>query len=512
MKLFESGAMRALEEKAVQAGATYAALMESAGEAAARLLREKAVGAHVVILCGKGNNGGDGFVAARHLTAWGAKVCVVLIQGEPQTDLAGQAFRQMDLQKIPVLDWNKEPEVVKAQIYGADFVVDAMYGIGFRGSLPETLFPLLDAAETSGAFILALDLPSGVSCDTGEVPGRCVRAAETVSFTAPKPAHLIQPGRSFCGKVTVVPVGISQQLIEEAEISLFGIEEKDLVPLFREREQNTNKGSYGTLLSVCGSVGMAGAAMLAARAALRSGVGLVNMALPKELYPVVSGALPEPVYTLLEHSAHGDGITEESAALLNQRMLGVSAVLLGCGLGTSAFARSLLRRVAACSSVPLVIDADGINLLAENIDILKTVRVPVVLTPHPGEMARLLSISVEQVQAQRLHYAKRFARESGAIVVLKGSGTIVAAPDDRGRVFVNTTGNPGMAKGGSGDVLAGMIASFAAQGIPSYWAAIFGVFLHGLAGDRCAKRFSQRGMLPSDLIEELPLLFSEFEQ
>ena len=509
MKLFESGAMRALEEKAVQAGTAYSTLMENAGEAAARLLRDKAPGAHVVILCGKGNNGGDGFVAARHLADWGAQVCVVLIQGEPETELASQVFRQMDLQKIQVLDWAKEPEAVKTQVYGADFVLDAMYGIGFRGSLPETLFPLLDAAETSGAYLLALDLPSGVSCDTGEVPGRCVRAAETVSFTALKPAHLIQPGRSYCGKVTVVPVGISEQLIEEAQTPLFGIEEKDLALLFQQREENTNKGSYGTLLSVCGSTGMAGAAMLAARAALRSGAGLVNMALPSELYPVVAGALPEPVYTLLERT-HGDVISEDSAALLNQKMLSASAVLLGCGLGTSALARSLLRRVAACSSVPLVIDADGINLLAENIDILKTVRVPVVLTPHPGEMARLLHTTAEQVQERRLDYARRFAQEHGVTLVLKGSGTIVAAPD--GRVFVNTTGNPGMAKGGSGDVLAGMIASLAAQGITPYWAAVFGVFLHGLAGDRCAKRLSQRGVLPSDLIEELPLLFSEFEQ
>ena len=509
MILFQSGAMRALEEKAVQAGVSYSTLMENAGEAAALLLRDRASGAQVVILCGKGNNGGDGFVAARHLADWGAQVCVVLIQGEPETELARSVFRKIDAQKILVLDWVKEPEAVKTQVYAADFVLDAMYGIGFRGSLPETLFPLLDAAETSGAYLLALDLPSGVSCDTGEVPGRCVRAAETVSFTALKPAHLIQPGRSHCGKVTVVSVGISEQLIAEAETPLFGIEEKDLALLFQRREQNTNKGSYGTLLSVCGSTGMAGAAMLAARAALRSGVGLVNMALPGELYPVVAGALPEPVYTLLERT-HGGVISEDSAALLNREMLGASAVLLGCGLGTSALARSLLRRVAACSSVPLVIDADGINLLAENIDILKTVRVPVVLTPHPGEMARLLHTTAERVQERRLDYAGRFAREHGVTLVLKGSGTIVAASD--GRVFVNTTGNPGMAKGGSGDVLAGMIASLAAQGIAPYWAAVFGVFLHGLAGDRCAKRLSQRGMLPSDLIEELPLLFSEFEQ
>lgn len=509
MKVFESGAMRALEEKAVQEGTSYLELMENAGLAAAQILQEKAAGAHIVILCGKGNNGGDGYVAARHLSHWGARVCVVLIQGESETELAIQMYHQMDLEQIQVLDWSKEPDAIKTQVYGADYILDAVYGIGFRGSLPEFLYPLLDAVETSGAYVMALDLPSGVSCDIGEVLGRCIKAAQTVSFTALKPAHLIQPGRSFCGTVTVVPVGISQHLMEEASTPLFTIEKKDVTLLLNQREQNTNKGSYGTLLSVCGSKGMAGAAMLAARAALRSGVGLLNMVLPAELYPVVAGVLPEPVFTLCEEGPNGI-IREESAALLNQKMLSASAVLLGCGIGTSAFARSLLRRVAACTSVPLVIDADGINLLAENIDILKTVRVPVVLTPHPGEMARLLHTTTEQVQAHRLEYAKHFAKEHGVTLVLKGSGTIVANAD--GRVFINTTGNPGMAKGGSGDVLAGMIASLVAQGTPSYWAAVFGVFLHGLAGDRCAKRLSQRGMLPSDIIEELPYLFSEFEQ
>lgn len=509
MKVLESGALRALEEGAVKAGIGYPELMENAGQAAARHLRERAPGAQIVLLCGKGNNGGDGFVAARHLNEYGAQVCIILVQGPPATELAQQMYFKMDSAAVTVLDWQQEPEQAKTQLYAADIIIDAMYGIGFRGSLPESLFPLLDAVETAGSFVLALDLPSGVSCDTGEVPGRCVRAAETVSFTAAKPAQLIQPSRSFCGKVTVVPVGVPQHLIEKTTSGLFTLEQKELFPLFRRREEDTNKGSFGTLFSVCGSTGMAGAALLSARAALRSGVGLVDLALPAELYPVVAGALAEPVYTLLRQTARGL-LSEESAALLNRKMLDASAVLIGCGLGKSAFARSLLRRVAACSAAPLVIDADGINLLAENIDILKTVRASVILTPHPGEMARLLGTTAAQIQAHRLAYARRFAKEHGVILVLKGSGTLVASPD--GKIFLNPTGNPGMAKGGSGDVLAGMIASLAAQGIPPFWAAVCGVYLHGLSGDRCAARLSQCAMLPSDFIEELPLLFSEFER
>ena len=509
MKVLESDAVRALEEQAVQAGTEYLTLMENAGEAAAQRLKDKTPGKSVAILCGKGNNGGDGFVAARHLAEYGAKICVILVQGMPATELSKQMFQQMDHRVISVLDWAKEPEAVRTQIYSADFVLDAVYGIGFRGRLPEAMEPLLDAVGKSGAYVMALDLPSGVLCDTGEVEGCCVRADETVSFTVIKPAHLIEPGRSFCGKVSVVQVGISEELTAQMPSKIFSMEENDLASLFPKRDANTNKGSYGTLLSVCGSVGMAGAAMLAAKAALRSGVGLVDMALPGELYPVAAGALPEPVYTLLDQNRQG-GLCEESAGLLTEKMLNATAVLIGCGLGKSLFARSLVRRVAACSSVPLILDADGINILAENIDILKTARVPLVLTPHPGEMARLMNTTAAQVQKYRLRFAKEFARIHQVILVLKGSGTIVAAPD--GSVFLNPTGNPGMAKGGSGDVLAGLIASFAAQGMPPFFAAVCAVYLHGLAGDRCAQRLSQRGMLPSDLVEELPLLFSEFEK
>lgn len=509
MKVLESDAVRALEEQAVQAGTEYLTLMENAGEAAAQLLKDKTPGKSVAILCGKGNNGGDGFVAARHLAEYGAKICVILVQGMPATEISKQMYQQMDRRVISVLDWAKEPEAVRTQIYSADFVLDAVYGIGFRGRLPEAMEPLLDAVEKSGAYVVALDLPSGVLCDTGEVEGCCVRADETVSFTVIKPAHLIEPGRSFCGKVSVVPVGISEELTAQMPSKIFSMEASDLASLFPKREENTNKGSYGTLLSVCGSVGMAGAAMLAAKAALRSGVGLVDMALPGELYSVVAGALPEPVYTLLDQNRQG-GLCEESAGLLTEKMLNATAVLIGCGLGKSLFARSLVRRVAACSSVPLILDADGINILAENIDILKTARVPLVLTPHPGEMARLMNTTAAQVQKHRLQFAKEFARIHQVVLVLKGSGTIVAAPD--GSVFLNPTGNPGMAKGGSGDVLAGLIASLAAQGMPPFFAAVCAVYLHGLAGDRCAQRLSQRGMLPSDLVEELPLLFSEFEK
>ncbi|CAB1244471.1 ADP-dependent (S)-NAD(P)H-hydrate dehydratase,NAD(P)H-hydrate epimerase [Ruminococcaceae bacterium BL-6] len=509
MKVLESRETRELEKKAVESGVGYPELMENAGRAAADFLKGRADGKNVAILCGKGNNGGDGYVAARILSERGAKVCVVLTQGAPATDLARDMFSRMDDRKVHTLDWSREPEEVRTVLFSADFVLDAIYGIGFHGSMPQELFPLLDAAERSGAFVLSLDLPSGALCDTGEIEGRCVRADATVTFSTLKPAHLIQPAKEFCGEVHAVPVGIPEELIRETPSPFEAVGPETVRSLFAPRAQNTNKGTYGTLLALCGSPGMAGAAVLSAAAALRCGAGLVNVALPKEIYPVAASYLPEPVYTLLETGRDG-ALTARSRKKLGDALLKATACLVGCGLGAGMEERALVRRLTGAVSVPLIVDADGINILARNIDILKTARVPVVLTPHPGEMARLIHSDARSVQSYRLRCARDFAREHGVVLVLKGSGTIVAAPD--GRVFLNPTGNPGMAKGGSGDVLAGMIASFAAQGIDPVLAAVCGVYLHGLAGDRCAKRFSQRAMLPSDLVRELPALFSESEQ
>lgn len=276
--------------------------------------------------------------------------------------------------------------------------------------------------------------------------------------------------------------------------------------MLRPRDPESNKGDYGRLLCVCGSEGMAGAAAMSVRAALRCGAGIVEAALPRSIYPIVSAQTPEAVFTLLDPSAEG-GLSARDADLLGKALSKATACLVGCGLGTGAAALEEVGFLFAEARVPLIVDADGINLVACNINVLKTARAPVILTPHPGEMARLLGTSPSDVQAHRAEYAAGFACAHRVILVLKGAGTLVALPD--GRLFRNTTGNAGMAKGGSGDVLAGMAGSFAAQGIEPWLAAAGAVYLHGLAGDRCAERFSQTAMLPTDLIGMLPSLFSE---
>jgi hydroxyethylthiazole kinase-like uncharacterized protein yjeF len=280
--------------------------------------------------------------------------------------------------------------------------------------------------------------------------------------------------------------------------------EKILRKMLKPREPESNKGNYGRLLCVCGSEGMAGAAAMSTLSALRCGAGIVETALPGSIYPVVAALAPEAVFTLLEVSEER-GMTDRAVQKIRSALSRASACLAGCGLGKSRYARSAISLLLQKARVPFVLDADGINLVSEHIDELKTARAPLILTPHPGEMARLLKVTVKEVQENREECARSFAKEFGVILVLKGAGTLVASPE--GRLYRNTTGNPGMAKGGSGDVLAGMVASFAAQGIDPFYAAAGAVYLHGLAGDRCAESLSQTAMLPTDLIAELPKLF-----
>lgn len=326
-------------------------------------------------------------------------------------------------------------------------------------------------------------------------------------------AQELAGGREFSVSVThtkeyasAVVVGDGTVFPGDAENKEIGAGLNRVRNMLHPRDPESNKGNYGRLLCVCGSEGMAGAAVMSARAAVRCGAGIVEAALPKAIYPIVASQVCEPVFTLLELSAANE-LLPGGEEVLRSALGRACAVLIGCGLGKSAAARRLLSIVLENSPVPIVLDADGINIVSENIDILKTVRVPLILTPHPGEMARLLKTDVSEVQKNRETVAREFAKRRGVILVLKGAGTLVAAPD--GRLFRNATGNPGMAKGGSGDVLAGMIGSFAAQGIEPFEAASGAVFLHGLAGDLCARKYSMTAMLPTDLIDELPELFRE---
>ena len=506
MIVVNSETMRNIESAAENSGIKMESLMEKAGvrvaELASKIISEKKL-TKVCIACGSGNNGGDGFVAARML----AKLCSVkvIIVSEVKSPLA-----KMNLGLLPdnveVLYYTSRYYESVGIIKEAEMIIDAVYGIGFRGELSAESANLMEmCGENKTAVKIAVDLPSGAVCDTGAVSFGCFKADYTVSFTALKPAHVLYPSADFCGEILVKSVGVPSRLMRHSPFIMMTTDTYISENPLPQKEKAAHKGTNGTLLALCGSYGMSGAAVMSGMAALRTGIGLLKMAVPKSIYTIAAEKLPEAVFIPLEQDK--DGIVDiDEYGKLDEALRGnATAALIGCGLGGNNNIKSLVALLISGSDKPLVIDADGINLISSNINILKRASAPIIITPHPGEMARLIGSDVNTVQNDRYNIARNFAGEYGVTVVLKGANTLIALPD--GRVYVNMTGNSGMAKGGSGDVLAGMAASFMAQGLSAEAAAINAVYYHGLAGDKCAEKYSRRSMLPSDIISELKYIF-----
>ena len=502
--------MRRIEALAVERGKTYEQLMERAGEACAGWITADPdmTGGAVTIVCGRGNNGGDGLVMARHLRGR-MPVTVILADGHPTAQPARMQYDRLlplcgdHADEVTLLDWVEEPYLCSAAMRESAVVVDCVFGIGFHGPLPPVLRPMFQQMNAANGYKIAVDMPSGVCTDTGEVDEDGFIPDCTLTFTAEKKG---QSART-CGRVVVLDIGIAEAVVQQV-LGYRTITPEMVAERFAPRAADSHKGTYGRLLTVCGSYGMAGAAQLCIRGALRSGAGLVSAAVPRSVYPLLAPVIPEAVFLPLPEENGQIGIEAEESLL--RAVSGATAVVVGCGLGTGEAQRHLVRRICEYSTRPVILDADGINVIDPHILVEETVSAPLILTPHPGEMARLIGATVEEVQQHRREIARRFADECGVTLVLKGHHTLVSAP---GRpVLENVTGNPGMATGGSGDVLAGIIGSLAAQGMDPYYAAVCGVYLHGAAGDRAAQQLSQHSMLPSDLIEQLPNLFLQFEK
>lgn len=510
MKIYTSSQIKAAEAESVRLGVNFTELMENAGKAAADIFcgRYRPQKKRIIVACGKGNNGGDGFVMARLLAEGGMRPCVVLLCGFPSTYEAFIAYEKARAAGVPVLDASAKEEECARQISEADYIVDAVFGFGFGGTVREPLAGWLRQINEAKAVRVSLDVPSGVACDSASVGGTAVQADLTVAFTAPKPGHFLFPSADYCGEVVTADVGLPAGAMEGLRSNVFLTEKEDIKAAFYKRRKNSNKGSYGRLLAACGSRGMAGASILACKAAMRCGVGLIQLATPGSNYLAAANNLIETVLVPMPETEEGT-FSEEAARHIIDRMAASSAVLFGCGVGRGPELDEVLAQMLESARVPVVLDADGINVLARNIHIVRNANVPVILTPHPGEMSTLTGLPIEEIQKNRLETAVGFAREHGVILVLKGANTIVA--DSLGKAYINPTGNPGMSKGGSGDVLAGMLASFIAQGIEPVLAARTAVYIHGLAGDRYAVERSQRGMTPTDMIDELPEVFREFE-
>ena len=511
MLLATADEMRALDRATIEGGhAPGGELMERAGRGVAEAIEQRygpVLGLRVLVLAGTGNNGGDGFVAARHLRARGAEVRVAIagdrarVQGE-----ALQHLRRMEDDGLPAtIAAGAGPLArVVAERDAWDFALDALLGTGARGALEG---PIADAVQAlreldeSGTRVIAVDLPTGVSADTGEIARRTVRADLTVTFGAAKRGHFLYPGRAFVGVLEVVDIGLLPPEPGGRGYRVQVATLDEMAELAPRREPRAHKGTAGRVLIVGGSAGLTGAVTLAARAATRAGAGYVQAAIPRSLNDVLETKLTEEMTLPVQETA-ARALSLSAFEAIAGFAARVQAVAIGPGLSRDAEAAETARRLVAELSGPLVIDADGLNAFEAHRDALPRATAPRVLTPHVGEMARLTGLPPAEIEARRIDVAIEWAHAWDAVVVLKGAPTVTAAPD--GHATVNPTGNPGMATAGMGDVLTGTIVALLAQGLAPVDAARLGVFVHGLAGDRAAEEIGGIGLRAGDVLERLP--------
>lgn len=497
MYVVSSKQMKEAEQAYVESGACeFLPLMERAGTAASKVILQRESACKAVVLCGSGNNGGDGFVIARHLSERGFWVTVVLTLGEPKADNARTMFKRLP-EDVAVLDASKGMEASQEAVCAADFVVDAVFGIGFHGKLPEPVSSFAVQCRKEGKRVYAVDLPSGANADTGEVEGECFSSAVSITFAAKKLGHLLYPGAGYCGEVVVTDIGISAPVFSSLGIKSRTITKRMISAAIPDRKADANKGDFGKLLLLAGSSGMMGAAQIAVKAALRASAGLVTLAAPKQVTRTLTASVPEAVMLPLKMGITG-AVSAQEANPIVKRANSMIAVAAGCGMSWCEDTRAVTETLIRQAEVPLVLDADALNVISDHPEDLLCRKAPTIVTPHPGEMARLCSKTTAQVQADRVGTALSFSQQYGVITVLKGAYTVIATND--GRVYFNETGNSGLSRGGSGDMLTGIIGALLAQGIDADKAAIAGVFLHGLAADLCAQQMSQYSMLATDII------------
>jgi len=507
VKVVTIAEIRKIDHRAIEDyGIPSMVLMENAGNEATRQIESIMGILHnkkIAIFAGKGNNGGDGYVVARHMHNQGAKVKVFLIGNK--TDVAGDALTnlqiiiRMGIDVIEVAndgDWDK----VKIAITFTDCLVDALVGTGFTGQLSRHMAQVVESINKTNKVVIAIDIPSGVDGDTGQINGIAVKAQHTITFSLPKQGLLLYPGASSAGDVSVADIGIPRTLLTDGNIKQNIITSTAVGKMFAKRSPNVHKGNCGKVLIIAGSKGLTGAATLTSKAAVRSGAGLVTLGVAESLHDIMESKLTEVMTKPLAEVAVGV-IGQDAVFDIGELSSQSDIVAIGPGLGRHAETMTAVRQIIKNVEKPLVIDADALYALINYTHILTEAKAVPVLTPHSGEMARLVGLTAAEVDQDRVYITRQAAVEWGSIIILKGARTVVAFPD--GEVYININGNAGMATGGTGDVLTGVIAGLMAQGLSSHEAALVGVYIHGLAGDIVA-RGGMIGMNASDLIRALP--------
>ncbi len=494
--------MKTAEINADAGGVPFLQLMKNAGEACFNRINQLSGGVkdkNIVVLAGRGNNGGDGIVLTDFLLEAGANAVLIFVTDLPNTECARLCYSIYETGLNTSL-YPHQKENVKRVLENSEIVIDCVFGTGFHGELEDSLSDLFRFVnEHCPAVKYSIDVPSGCNSDTGEIAENAFKPDFTITLGAVKRGLYSHPCFEHCGVIVLADIGIPQSCYESCEAILTEDMIREFIP---ERTAVSHKGTYGRLLNIAGSARYTGAALLSTDAALKTGAGLCTLATPSRVINAIAAAVPETTYIPLSANAEGfitdEGVSEAKSFLQSSKY---SAIAIGCGLGNSEAVGKLTEYVVKNADCPVIIDADGLNSISGNINILRENRKGVVITPHPAEFSRLTGRTVEEIQSDRISAAKNFAIDYNAVVVLKGVNTVIAAPT--GECFINTTGNAGLAKGGSGDVLTGIIASFTAQGVDSFYAAVLGVYLHGLAADRLAADRNLFGIMPRDIADEV---------
>ena len=508
MKVCYSNEMKKIDEIAIhKAGIPGIVLMENAGITCIGEIQKtynNLEGLKVAIFCGKGNNGGDGFVIARHLHNKKCDVTVYLTCGKDFSEDARINFDIIKSMGLNVIELIQPPHNLNQY----DLIIDAIFGTGIKGEITGLNYDVINEINAAQVYTLSVDIPSGIDSDSGEICSVCVKANKTVTFAAYKAGLLMYPGADYAGDITVADISIPEYILND---TISDIKVTD-VEFFREnmpsRSRNSQKGDYGKLLILAGSEGLTGAAYLCSQSAMLCGSGLVTLAVPDCVNAILEAKTTE-VMTMPVKSQDGF-ISSEATDKISQKIKNIDAVLIGPGLGVCDGTYEILRLLLSQSEIPVIVDADAINCLSNDMSLLKNKKCNVILTPHSVEFSRLSGLSLKEIESNRLEVSRNFAKEFDVTLILKGSRSIVTGSGET--QYINITGNPGLATAGSGDVLAGITASFAARGIDPLKACAMAVFLHGICGDIASKKYGMESLVATDVMQSIPDAYNHILQ
>jgi hydroxyethylthiazole kinase-like uncharacterized protein yjeF len=515
MKLGTSSQMRNIDKKTIEGiGIPGLELMEKAGKGVALAAKEmlgEIKNKKVIIFCGRGNNGGDGFVVGRYLSEWGAQVEFFLtanrgeVKGDAKTNL--KKAEEMGLPINEVLKKEEIPSMIET-----DLIVDALFGTGFAGEINGYIKDIVELINSSDAPVISVDIPSGLHADTGQFIGPCIKAERTVTMALPKMGHFFFPGKEMSGKVSVVDIGVPPHVIEEENIKLNLITQQEVKEVLPKRPGDAYKGTCGRVVLIAGSTGLTGAASLASLSSLRAGAGMAILGIPQTLNPILEMKLTEVMTKPLPDVRKKGALALRGLGEIRELLKWGDCCAIGPGLGQHFETLELVRRLLSKIDMPTVIDADGLNAIAKDVSILKQCQAPLILTPHIGELSRLNGVPIGEIAKDRIKYASDFAKEYNCVLVFKGAPTIISEPG--GQTYVNPTGNAGMATAGSGDVLTGIIVGLLAQMLMlrkgedirkiMLDSACVGVYIHGLTGDLAKEEKGEMGMIAGDMMEKIP--------